>query len=195
MSRQYYKNCYIQGDIDFIFGSATAVFQDCEIFSNRLGSGQSSFVTAPSTPEGEKYGYVFHNCCLTGDAEPQSVYLGRPWRDFAKSAFISCQLGAHISAGGWHNWDKPWSESTTEFAEYGCTGPGSANGTDFAGDTGTGALSYSANKNVPELPHSSEDHASGSGRVSWSRQLTAKEAEQYSIERVLSGSDGWRPWE
>ncbi|GAB4032177.1 hypothetical protein GCM10028809_30020 [Spirosoma gilvum] len=118
--RQYYKDCYIEGTVDFIFGSATAVFDHCTIFSKKNGN----YVTAASTPEGKPYGYVFLNCTLTSDAPPASMYLGRPWRDFAKTVFINCQLGDHIKPEGWHNWDKPNAEKTTFYAEYNSKGPG-----------------------------------------------------------------------
>ena len=122
--RQYYENCYIRGDIDFIFGSATAVFKNCEIFSNNLNEEVNGYITAASTPEGAKYGYVFIDCRLTSDAAPQTVYLGRPWRDHAKTAFINCWMDEHIKAEGWHNWGKKHAEKTVEFLEYNSTGPG-----------------------------------------------------------------------
>ncbi|WP_080057667.1 pectinesterase family protein [Spirosoma aerolatum] len=118
--RQYYKDCYIEGTIDFIFGSATAVFDHCTIFSKTNGN----YVTAAATPEGKPYGFVFLNCTLTSNAPAASIYLGRPWRDFAKTVFIHCQLGNHIKPEGWHNWDKPNAEKTTFYAEYGSKGPG-----------------------------------------------------------------------
>ena len=118
--RQYYKDCYIEGTVDFIFGSATAVFDHCTIFSKKNGS----YITAASTPEGKQFGYVFLNCTLTSDAPKASTYLGRPWRDFAKTAFINCELGEHIRPQGWHNWDKPNAEKTTVYAEYQSSGPG-----------------------------------------------------------------------
>ena len=121
-ARQYYKDCYIEGTVDFIFGSATAVFDNCTIFSKQKGP----YVTAAATPEGKPYGYVFLNCTLTSDAPPASVYLGRPWRNFAKTVFINCTLGPHIRPEGWHNWDKPDAEKTTLYAEYQSKGPGAA---------------------------------------------------------------------
>ncbi|NQX66973.1 pectin methylesterase [Paenibacillus alba] len=126
--RHYYDRCYIEGDIDFIFGSATAVFNDCEIFSKKRDSHADThgWITAASTPEGAKYGYVFLNCKLIGDAPPQSVYLGRPWRIYAKTAFIHCWMGAHIQAEGWNNWNKPESEQTSFYCEYNNSGPGYA---------------------------------------------------------------------
>lgn len=101
MGRHYFENCFIAGDVDFIFGSSTAVFRECEIFSHNRHVG---YITAASTPQGEKYGYVFINCRLTGEAPPESVYLGRPWREYAKTVFINTYMGEHIKAEGWHNW-------------------------------------------------------------------------------------------
>lgn len=125
--RQYYENCYFRGDIDFIFGSATAYFSGCEFYSNDLGEKINGFVTAPSTAEGQEYGYVFADCRFTGDCAPESVYLFRPWRNFAKAVFLRCQLGAHIRKEGFDNWDKPESESTVFCAEFESTGEGAKN--------------------------------------------------------------------
>ncbi|OMF22694.1 pectin methylesterase [Paenibacillus sp. FSL H8-0548] len=125
--RQYYEDCYIEGDVDYIFGSATAVFNRCEIFTkNRLEgqSGVNGWITAASTPVELAFGYVFLHCRLTSNAPAQTVYLGRPWREHAKAAFIQCWLGEHIIAEGWHNWNKPASEQTTFFSEYSSSGPG-----------------------------------------------------------------------
>ena len=119
-ARQYYRDCYIEGTVDFIFGSATVVFDHCTIFSKQNGP----YVTAAATPQGKSFGYVFLNCTLTSDAPPASVYLGRPWRDFAQTVFVNCQLGSHIRPEGWHNWDKTAAEKTTFYAEYQSTGPG-----------------------------------------------------------------------
>lgn len=122
--RHYYKNCYICGDVDFIFGSASAYFEGCEIFSLRRGSEIGGYVTAPSTPEGKRYGYIFNNCRFTSDCPPGSVYLGRPWRDFAKVVIMNSFLDAHIHKEGWHDWNKPHAHATTFFAEYNNYGPG-----------------------------------------------------------------------
>ena len=119
-SRQYYKNCYIEGTTDFIFGWSTAVFENCEIFAKEGGH----YITAASTEEGTPYGFVFLNCRLTGNAPENSYYLGRPWRPFAKTVFINCELGKHIKPKGWHNWDKPHAENTSFYAEAGSKGPG-----------------------------------------------------------------------
>ena len=117
--RQYYESCYIQGDVDFIFGSATAVFQNCEISSSGRG-----WITAASTPEDVQFGYVFIGCKLTGDAPEQSVGLGRPWRNYAKVAFVDCWLGPHIKAEGWDSWNERERVDSLEFMESGSVGPG-----------------------------------------------------------------------
>lgn len=118
-SRQYYKNCYIEGTTDFIFGPATAVFDSCHIHSKK-----NSYITAASTPEWVEYGYVFLNCKLTADQSADKVYLGRPWRDFAKTVFINTEMRSHIVPEGWHNWNRPEAESKVYYAEIGSKGPG-----------------------------------------------------------------------
>jgi len=125
--RHYYKNCTIYGDIDFIFGSATAYFEHCELFSlaNPDKSGENhGYVTAASTPEGQEYGYVFYQCHFTGDCPPHSVYLGRPWRNYAKTVLLECTLEEHIKEEGWHDWNKEEAHSQTFYAEYQSIGAG-----------------------------------------------------------------------
>ncbi|UXP32379.1 pectinesterase family protein [Reichenbachiella agarivorans] len=119
-SRQYYRQCYIEGTTDFIFGWSTAVFEDCEIFSKKGGQ----YITAASTEQGQSFGFVFLNCHLTGDAPSGTVYLGRPWRDYAKTVYVNCEMDQHIHSQGWHNWGKTHAETTAYYAEYQSTGIG-----------------------------------------------------------------------
>ena len=77
-----------------------------------------SYVTAASTPEGQKYGYVFADCTFTSDCPAESCYLGRPWREYAKVVLIRCKIGPHIKPEGWHDWGKEKSHDTALFAEY-----------------------------------------------------------------------------
>ena len=86
-----------------------------------LGSLSS---TAPSTPQGQAYGYVFHRCKFTSNCPPKTVYLGRPWRNFAKAVFIECELGEHIKDEGFHDWNKKEAHETMFFAECNNFGPG-----------------------------------------------------------------------
>lgn len=119
-SRQYYKNCYIEGTVDFIFGWATAVFDSCTIFCKSGG-----YITAASTDEETPHGFVFRNCIITGSAGRHSVYLGRPWRPFARVVYLGCELGDVVRPEGWDNWSNPENEKTAWFAEYNNSGPGS----------------------------------------------------------------------
>ena len=116
--RQYYKRCYIEGHVDFIFGSAVAVFDECHIHSLRRG-----YITAASTPEDVALGYVFFDCELTGN-ERGTVFLGRPWRPHSSVTFVRTKMADHIQGEGWDNWRNPDNERTSRYAEYGCYGPG-----------------------------------------------------------------------
>jgi len=118
--RHYFKNCYIEGTTDFIFGAATAVFEDCTIFAKE----GATYLTAASTPENTKFGFFFIDCKIKGEAKAESVYLGRPWRPFAKTVFINTEISDVIKPEGWHNWKKPEAEKTTFYAEYNSKGIG-----------------------------------------------------------------------
>jgi len=122
----YYKNCYIEGDVDFIFGGATAYFEECEIFSLTRGGDPEGYVTAASTPEGRPFGYVFDRCRFTSECAPETVYLGRPWRNFAKTVILRSELGPHIKKEGWHDWNKEEAREQTFYAEYENYGPGAS---------------------------------------------------------------------
>lgn len=166
--RQYFTNCYIAGRVDFIYGSATAVFDRCEIHSRNGGH-----VTAASTPKDKPFGFVFLHCKLTGDPQPwvnpqgtpvnastrPMADLGRPWRPYASVTYFNCEMGDHIRPEGWNNWRNPTNELTARYAEYRSTGPG----------------------------------ANPSARVKWSRQLTDAEAQVFTVENILRGSNGWKP--
>lgn len=118
-SRQYYKDCYIEGTVDFIFGASTAFFDHCIIKSKSKG-----YITAASTKENVDFGMVFKNCRLINGTQKQSVYLGRPWRNHAKTVWINCYMEDHIKQKGWHNWNKPEAQQTVFYAEYNSSGPG-----------------------------------------------------------------------
>jgi pectinesterase len=153
-SRQYYLDCYIEGTTDFIFGAATAVFENCTIHSKK-----NSYITAASTIKDRSYGFVFLNCKLTASESAQKVYLGRPWRANAKTVFINTDMGKHILPEGWHVWNNNDNHKTTFYAEYGSTGPG------FVKES----------------------------RVNWSKQLTKKEAKQYTLKNIFAGTLAWLP--
>ncbi len=117
--KQFFKDCYIEGTTDFIFGAATAVFQNCHIHSKK-----NSHVTAASTNSIIPFGFVFFDCRLTADTAINKVSLGRPWSPTACVTYINCWLGNHIVPEGWNNWKNPANEVTARFAEYHSSGPG-----------------------------------------------------------------------
>lgn len=152
-TRLLFRDCYIEGTTDFIFGPSTAWFENCEIRSRA-----DSYITAASTPQDRPYGYIFSHCRLTADANVTKVYLGRPWRDYGYTLFINCEMGRHIRPEGWHHWQKE-RQKTARYMEYGNSGEGAA--TDR--------------------------------RVTWTRQLTKKEAAKITMEEVFSINDKWTP--
>lgn len=145
-SSQLFTHCTITGTTDFIFGSATVVFKECTIISKR-----DSYITAASTTEGKKFGFVFLNCKLQAAENVSKVFLGRPWRPYAKTVFIECELGEQICAEGWKKWTNSENLTTTFYAEY---------------------KNYGAGANT-------------SKRVEWAHQLTEKDAQKYTLEKIL----------
>lgn len=126
---QYFKDCYIQGNTDFIFGDATAVFENCTI--NSVSEGTA--VTAPRTPQNTTYGFVFLGGAVTANpttatVRANHVHLGRPWGPYAAAAFIRVDLGVHVASAGWTTMSNN-DLSNTRFSEYKSTGAG-ANTTD-----------------------------------------------------------------
>ncbi|MEK4473482.1 pectinesterase family protein [Paenibacillus sp. FSL R7-0048] len=118
--KQYYNECYIEGDVDYIFGAATALFERCRLHNKR----SRGYITAASTPEDAPFGYVFLDCEITGGQGVSEVYLGRPWRPYAHVAFIRTVIDSSIIGEGWHNWGQPDREETSRYEEYGSSGPG-----------------------------------------------------------------------
>jgi pectinesterase len=169
--RYFFRDCYIAGRVDFIYGSATAWFEDCEIHSRDGGH-----VTAASTPQDHPFGFVFNHCKLTGDdiawdpatTNPATTQrakktpgadLGRPWRPYASVTFLNCEMGDHIRPYGWNNWRNPANEKTARYSEYNSAGPG----------------------------------ANPDKRLAWTKQLTKEEADKITPQAVLGGEDQWNP--
>lgn len=152
-TRLLFRDCYIEGTTDFIFGASTAWFEHCAIYCKI-----NSYITAASTPQDAEFGYVFNNCTVTTAEGADKVYLGRPWRDYGYTLFMNCDLPKQIRPEGWYHWEKQ-REQTARYLEYNNHGEG----------------------------------AKTDGRVGWSRQLTKKEAQQITMERVFSQKREWRP--
>jgi pectinesterase len=117
--KHYFRDCYIEGTTDFIFGAATAVFKNCHIHSKK-----NSHVTAASTNSIIPFGFVFFDCRLTADSNINKVSLGRPWTPTASVTYINCWMGKHIIPEGWNNWKNPANEQTARYAEFNSKGPG-----------------------------------------------------------------------
>ncbi len=149
--RQYFENCYIEGHVDFIFGAATAWFEKCQIHALRDG-----YLTAASTPVDVPFGYVFNKCKLTS-APNVKYFLGRPWRPYASTIFLNCEMSEGVRPQGWNDWGK--THNTIRYAEFNSTGAG----------------------------------GNATNRVDWAQQLSADDAKKITIEKVLSGNDGWNP--
>lgn len=121
---QLYEDCYIAGEIDFIFGSATAYFKNCTLFALNRNQKINAYYTAPSTYEGQAFGYVFESCTFTGNCPPKSVALSRPWRIHAKTVLLNCSYSDQIIDEGFTDWNKPESHETVYYAEYNGHGEG-----------------------------------------------------------------------
>jgi polygalacturonase len=124
-ARQYFSDCYIEGNFDFIFGDGKTVFDHCEIRSLPLVEG---FITAQSNiyPHQDS-GYVIYKSRLTADPGVSHVWLGRPWRPYSTTTYIDTEMGAHIAQAGWREWlpGRTNSIETSTYSEFGSTGPGS----------------------------------------------------------------------
>ncbi|XP_044425726.1 probable pectinesterase 56 [Triticum aestivum] len=102
---QFYRECEISGTVDFIFGDATAVFQDCIVLARRPADGKHDVITAQG--RGAHLGgsgFVLQNCSIT--TAPGETYLGRPWKDHATVVYMLCTIDDIIHADGWVAWNK-----------------------------------------------------------------------------------------
>ena len=119
-TRLYFKDCYIEGTTDFIFGPSTVWFEHCDIYCKA-----NSYITATSTPQDVAYGYIFNNCAITAAPGVDKVYLGRPWRDYGYTLFMNCDLPRQIRPEGWHHWREE-AKQTARYLEYNNHGEGAA---------------------------------------------------------------------
>ena len=114
-SFQVYENCQIIGDVDFIFGCATALFYHCDIITVDNSSHSNAFITAPAHEKETDYGYLFLECNLISHKQ---TYLSRPWRDFGCTAFINNNLDTNINPLGFDKWNGSERDKTARFYEY-----------------------------------------------------------------------------
>ncbi|XP_047964878.1 pectinesterase-like [Salvia hispanica] len=166
--RQFYTGCLISGTVDFIFGNAEVVFQDCDIHARRPNPGQRNMVTAQSRKDpNQNTGIVIHGCRVgaTSDLRPVQgdfpTYLGRPWKEYARTVVMQSEISDVISPAGWHEWSGDFALATLFYAEYGNTGAG----------------------------------AGTEGRVDWEGfrvLMSAEEAEEFTVGNFIGGGN-WLP--
>jgi polygalacturonase len=123
--RQYFTGCYIEGNVDFIFGDGKAVFENCEIHNTAHAAG--GYITAQGRSSAQQdSGYVFNHCKLTAEPGLAHVWLGRPWRPYATVTYLNTEMGAHIEPAGWREWHPGETNylQTVSYAEYNSSGPG-----------------------------------------------------------------------
>ncbi|CAA0834596.1 Probable pectinesterase/pectinesterase inhibitor 17 [Striga hermonthica] len=130
--RQFYKECYIYGTVDFIFGNAAAVLQNCMILPRRPMNGQQIAITAQGrTDPNQNTGISIHNSRVVPAADlapvvgSVRVYLGRPWKEYSRTVFMQTYLGSFINPAGWLEWNGNFALNTLYYGEYRNTGPGS----------------------------------------------------------------------
>ncbi|KAI7982607.1 putative pectinesterase/pectinesterase inhibitor 41 [Camellia lanceoleosa] len=163
--RQFYRECDIYGTVDFIFGNAAAVFQNCNMYPREPLSGQFNAITAQGrTDPNQNTGISIQNCAIRAADDLASsnstvqTYLGRPWKLYSRTVYMQSFIDSLINPLGWHEWDGDFALNTTYYAEFNNTGPGS--------DT--------------------------SGRVTWSGYhiISATDAINFTVSNFLVG-DAW----
>ena len=173
-TRQYFRDCYIDGNTDFIYGGSTTLFDNCIIYGrDRIDRGSGGYLTAANTPVGQAYGYVFRNCIIPNNNGFTTYVLGRPWGNDSgtataskannKTAFINTTMAQSIKTVGWSVWDSGTNTSLISYAEYN-------------------------SQNIDGQP------VDINGRVSWSQQLTSAEASAFTTANILTNTSGaWDP--
>ncbi|XP_020258487.1 pectinesterase-like [Asparagus officinalis] len=128
-NRQFYRNCLIRGTVDFIFGNAAVVLQDCDIQVRQPNPGQKNMVTAHGRKDPDEPTAISIHRCRIG-AEPgfnkslNPTYLGRPWKEYSRTVIMQSNISEVIHPAGWHEWDGGFALDTLYYGEYGNSGPG-----------------------------------------------------------------------
>ncbi|KAG6668988.1 hypothetical protein I3843_01G203600 [Carya illinoinensis] len=130
-NRQFFVNCLVAGTVDFIFGNAAVVFQDCDIHARRPNSGQKNMVTAQGRMDpNQNTGIIIQKCRIGATSDLQQVksnfptYLGRPWKEYSRTVIMQSSISDVIDPIGWHIWDGTFALNTLFYGEYQNTGAG-----------------------------------------------------------------------
>ena len=131
--RQFYRECDIYGTVDFIFGNAASVFQNCNLYPRLPMSGQFNAITAQGrTDPNQNTGISIHNCSirasddLAANIGAAATYLGRPWKQYSRTVYMQTFIDSVVDPKGWQEWDGDFALSTLYYAEYDNNGPGSS---------------------------------------------------------------------
>lgn len=130
--RQFYEQCDVYGTVDFIFGNAAAVFQNCNLYPRLPMQGQFNAITAQGrTDINQNTGTSIQNCNIRAAPDLASsngttqTYLGRPWKEYSRTVYMQSFIGSLIDPAGWTPWSGDFALSTLYYAEYDNSGPGS----------------------------------------------------------------------
>lgn len=130
--KQFYSNCLISGTIDYIFGDAKAIFQNCELVVRKPLPKQACMVTAQGRVDPKSDGVtVIQNCHITAEKAfleanpPFEAYLGRPWKNFSRTIVMQSNIDGFIQPAGWFPWSGTIYLDTLYYAEWQNRGPGS----------------------------------------------------------------------
>ncbi|XP_074587405.1 pectinesterase-like [Curcuma longa] len=129
--RQFFRNCDVYGTVDFIFGNAAAVLQNCSLYARRPLDNQQNIFTAQGREDpNQNTGISIHNCKVAAASDLAPVqssfrtYLGRPWKEYSRTVFMLSSLGSLIAPAGWLEWNGSFALNTLYYGEYMNRGPG-----------------------------------------------------------------------
>ncbi|CAA7400730.1 unnamed protein product [Spirodela intermedia] len=161
--RQFFRDCYIAGTVDFIFGNAAVVLQNCNLQARKPNPGQKNMVTAQGREDpNQNTGISIQGCTISGASDLSSstrTFLGRPWKKYSRTVVMQSTITSVIDPAGWFEWSGSFALDTLTYREYQNTGAG----------------------------------AGTSGRVNWKGYkviTSASEAQQYTVGNFIGGS-GW----
>lgn len=134
-NRQFYRECDIYGTVDFIFGNAAVVFQNCSLYARKPMAQQKNTITAQNRKDpNQNTGISIHACRVLAAADLKAsnesfeTYLGRPWKLYSRTVYMMSYIGDHVHQRGWLEWNTTFALDTLYYGEYMNYGPGAAVG-------------------------------------------------------------------
>ncbi|CAM8900513.1 unnamed protein product [Rhodiola kirilowii] len=134
-NRQFYRECDVYGTVDFIFGNAAVVFQNCSLYARKPMAFQKNTITAQNRKDpNQNSGISIHDCRILATPDLYaskgnfSTYLGRPWKLYSRTVVMMSYIGDHVHPRGWLEWNTTFALDTLYYGEYMNYGPGGAIG-------------------------------------------------------------------